>query len=215
MALVRALARQPKLLLLDEPLAALDKKLREDTQFELMNIQDELGTTFMVVTHDQDEAMVLANRIGVMQAGKLVQVDTPRQLYERPANRFVADFLGTISFIEADLKLQNGQLVADSSDGILSIRTDENHAAGQKVTCAIRPEKLSLARASQGDQNTLAVTVEDYAYLGVATHYRVRTEAGTRLNILQTAPPDGEAPLSWDDTGFISMRPEDIILLEA
>jgi putrescine transport system ATP-binding protein len=99
-ALARALARQPKLLLLDEPLAALDKKLREDTQFELVDIQETLGTTFMVVTHDQEEAMTLAGRIGIMDQGRLVQVASPRHLYERPANVFVADFLGMISFIE-------------------------------------------------------------------------------------------------------------------
>ena len=99
-ALARALARRPKLLLLDEPLAALDKKLREDTQFELVDIQERLDTTFIVVTHDQEEAMTLASRIGVMDAGKLVQVDTPRMLYDWPHNGFIADFLGTVSFLD-------------------------------------------------------------------------------------------------------------------
>ena len=212
-ALARALARQPKLLLLDEPLAALDKKLREDTQFELMNIQDELGTTFMVVTHDQEEAMVLANRIGVMHAGKLVQVDTPRHLYERPVNRFVADFLGTISFIEAELYSQAGQWFGKTADGLLSVETDALLQSGQQVSLAVRPEKITLRRQALGDVNEVEVIVEDYAYLGVATHYRVRTKAGTRLNILQSNVPDGELPLSWDETGFATIAPAHINLL--
>ena len=115
-ALARALARQPKLLLLDEPLAALDKKLREDTQFELVDIQERLGTTFMVVTHDQEEAMTLAGRIGIMDNGRLVQVDSPRTLYENPKNRFVADFLGMISFVEGRvMKAASTALVIDSA----------------------------------------------------------------------------------------------------
>lgn len=212
-ALARALARQPKLLLLDEPLAALDKKLREDTQFELMNIQDELGTSFMVVTHDQEEAMVLANRIGVMQAGKLVQVDAPRTLYERPENKFVADFLGTISFIDAIVEAQSDQLQCTTNDGILTVVTDQIFPVGQPVSLAVRPEKIKLSRTVPNDANQLEVVIEDYAYLGVATHYRVRTKAGTRLNILQSNPPQGETPLSWDETGYISIAAEHIIPL--
>ena len=114
-ALARALARQPKLLLLDEPMAALDKKLREDTQFELVDIQEKLGTTFIVVTHDQEEAMTLADRIGIMDQGQLVQVDTPRALYESPKNVFIADFLGTISFVEGRItKVSKTELVIGS-----------------------------------------------------------------------------------------------------
>ena len=107
-ALARALARRPKLLLLDEPLAALDKKLRSETQFELCKIQEQLGTTFVVVTHDQEEAMTLSTRIGVMNNGKLVQLGTPNEIYEQPQTTFVADFVGEISFIEATVKEQKG-----------------------------------------------------------------------------------------------------------
>ena len=212
-ALARALARQPKLLLLDEPLAALDKKLREDTQFELMTIQEELGTSFMVVTHDQEEAMVLANRIGVMHAGRLVQVDAPRTLYERPATKFVADFLGTISFLDSQVSDQSTHLVCQSADGPVHVHTDQSFNTGQTVSLGVRPEKIWLSKGASGALNEFAVIVEDYAYLGVATHYRVRTKAGTRLNVLQTSPPSGEAPLSWGEAGFASISPEHIIPL--
>ena len=134
-ALARALARQPKLLLLDEPLAALDKKLREDTQFELVDIQERLGTTFMVVTHDQEEAMTLAGRIGIMDNGRLVQVDSPRTLYENPKNRFVADFLGMISFVEGRVtKATSTALVIDSTPPITA-------AIDQQRGLASQPEK--------------------------------------------------------------------------
>ena len=212
-ALARALARQPKLLLLYEPLAALDKKLREETQFELMNIQDELGTSFMVVTHDQEEAMVLANRIGVMRAGKLEQVAAPRHLYEAPQNRYVADFLGTISFLEATITKQDGDLVTLSSEGQWTAKTDQVFEAGAHVSLAVRPEKLILSRTQNKGVNEIAVRVEDYAYLGVATHYRVRTKAGTMLQIMQANGPSDEAPLSWDEEGFVSVAPSDLIIL--
>lgn len=212
-ALARALARQPKLLLLDEPLAALDKKLREETQFELMNIQDELGTSFMVVTHDQEEAMVLANRIGVMRAGKLEQVAAPRQLYEAPQNRYVADFLGTISFLDATVLKQDGDLLTLQSEGQWVAKTDKSFEAGQSVTIAMRPEKLSLSRDAKKAVNKIVVHIEDYAYLGVATHYRARTKAGTMLQIMQANGPSDEAPLSWDEQGFVSVAPSDLIVL--
>lgn len=222
-ALARSLARRPKLLLLDEPLAALDKKLREDTQFELMNIQDELGTAFMVVTHDQEEAMVLADRIGVMYAGELIQVDAPRKLYERPHNRFVADFLGSISFIEAEIQNAGDQMLCTTSEGRFTVKPDQtgDFSKGQKLTLAARPEKITLQRAPRkkasnggaGATNEMPVTVEDFAYVGAVTHYRVRTKAGTRLNILQTNGASDDAPLSWDEQGYAYIDPSDFIVL--
>ncbi len=146
MALARALVKRPKLLLLDEPLAALDRKLREHTQFELINIQEQLGVTFIVVTHDQEEAMTLSSRMGVMNHGQIVQVGTPTDIYEFPATKFVADFIGSVNMFE-------GKLIEDEPD-FVRIRSEElggviyvNHgissAPDATVWAAVRPEKIN------------------------------------------------------------------------
>lgn len=216
-ALARALARRPKLLLLDEPLAALDKKLREDTQFELVTIQEQLGTTFMVVTHDQEEAMVLADRIGVMEHGELVQVDTPKTLYEKPGNRFVADFLGSVSFLDASVKSATAKsLNLSIGDSNIAAQPDaatmDNLAPGQQVTVAIRPEKILLSRTRPKHGNVIPVAVEDMAFTGVATFYRVRDAAGNMLKIHQQNRHDTDS-LTWDDQGFASFDPANVIVL--
>ena len=218
-ALARALARQPKLLLLDEPLAALDKKLREDTQFELVDIQEKLGTTFMVVTHDQEEAMTLAGRIGIMDQGQLVQVDTPRTLYESPKNVFVADFLGMISFVEGRVtKCTKTGLVIDSQPPItaaldLKRGLASQLQAGDKITLAIRPEKISLSATAAGAVNEIPIVVEDLAYLGVASNYRVRTAQGQMFKLQQQQNRRAGKPLEWGDAGFIQFDPADVIVL--
>ena len=211
-ALARALARRPKLLLLDEPLAALDKKLREDTQFELVSLQEQLGTTFMVVTHDQEEAMVLADRIGVMDQGGLVQVDRPRTLYEKPVNKFIADFLGSVSFLDATIKSQkNDHVQLDMGGGVISALAEQTFDKGDEVTVAIRPEKITLSRKKTSG-NCLKVTVEDIAYTGVATYYRVLTEQGQMLKIHQQNSPEN-APLDWDETGYACFQAQHTIVL--
>ncbi len=212
-ALARALARRPKLLLLDEPLAALDKKLREDTQFELVDIQERLETTFIVVTHDQEEAMTLASRIGVMDAGKLVQVDTPRALYDRPRNRFIADFLGTVSFLDGVVTSLHDGLV--SVDGPMAVTAADpgGFAVGDAVRMAIRPEKISLNRDRRGAINEIPVTVEDMAFTGVATNYRVIGPDGIRLKLTQPNRRGETAPLEWEQPGFVSFDPTDVVLL--
>ena len=211
-ALARALARKPKLLLLDEPLAALDKKLREDTQFELVTLQEQLGTTFMVVTHDQEEAMVLADRIGVMENGTLAQVDTPKTLYERPANKFIADFLGSVSFLEATITSQRGNKVTlEASGAKISAETDQHFKKGDHVTIAIRPEKIALTKKKQ-TTNAMKVMVEDIAYTGVATYYRVKTDQGQMLKIHQQNSL-GIETLDWDETGYVSFDPKHVIIL--
>ena len=212
-ALARALARRPKLLLLDEPLAALDKKLREDTQFELVDIQEKLGTTFMMVTHDQEEAMTLATRIGIMEAGKLVQVDAPRALYERPHSHFVADFLGTISFVDGVVAGADNNLITIETPVPVTAITETLVAVGDAVKLAIRPEKISLTRDATGAVNEIPVTVEDLAYLGFATNYRVVTASGQMFKLQQQQRRTDTPPLSWGDTGFIQFDPEDVILL--
>ena len=212
-ALARALARRPKLLLLDEPLAALDKKLREDTQFELVDIQERLQTTFIVVTHDQEEAMTLASRIGVMDQGKLVQVDTPRTLYDRPGNQFIADFLGTVSFLDGVVtSLKDGRVMID---GVVPVTATDpgGFAVGDAVRMAIRPEKITLGRIQSGAVNEIAVTVEDMAFTGVATNYRVIGPDGLKLKLTQPNRRGDVAALEWEQQGFVSFDPADVVLL--
>ena len=212
-ALARALARRPKLLLLDEPLAALDKKLREDTQFELVDIQEKLETTFIVVTHDQEEAMTLASRIGVMDAGKLVQVDSPRTLYDQPKNSFIADFLGTVSFLEGKVESLSGGMVRISGPMPVTAVDPGGLSVGDQVRMAIRPEKISLARTASGAVNEVEVTVEDMAFTGVASNYRVLGPGGVLLKLTQPNMRRGEAALEWEDTGFAAFDPADVVLL--
>src|SRR5262249_6548142 len=147
-ALARSLARRPQVLLLDEPLAALDKKLRESTQWELMELQRRLGMTFIIVTHDQEEAMTVASRIGVMDAGRLDQVATPRELYEAPASRWIAEFIGDINLFDGELKSrENNRLTVATRDaGNLVVAEPRNGVAKTIVSVAIRPEKVKLSR---------------------------------------------------------------------
>ena len=193
-ALARALARRPKLLLLDEPLGALDRKLREETQFELMRVQRELGTTFVLVTHDQDEAMIMAQRIAVMRAGRIEQIDTPRKVYERPATRFVADFLGDVKFLE-------GRVLAVAADGVVTVegpggailagRADTPPAPGAAVAVALRPAALALAPAEGAP---LRGIFEDSAYRGGTVLLRVRLDSGQTCRVLRPAGEPLPAP---------------------
>ncbi|WP_230374230.1 ABC transporter ATP-binding protein [Pontivivens ytuae] len=213
-ALARALARGPKLLLLDEPLSALDRKLREETQFELMDIFDKTGTTFVVVTHDQEEAMTLATRIGVMDRGKLVQVDTPRRIYEFPQNRFIANFVGNVNMLEAS--------VAGEEDGFVRVNCPAIGAevraacdgpapqAGTPVTLAIRPEKVTLHTDGQG----FPATVEDYAYRGEVTRYRLRLPGGQILDVSRAnRVRAGEQELTWESPVHYDFAPEGAVVL--
>ena len=214
-ALARALARNPKLLLLDEPLAALDKKLREDTQFELVNIQEKLGTTFVVVTHDQEEAMSLASDIGVMDAGRLVQVAAPKTLYEAPANQFIASFLGSVSFLPATIaKIADGKVSATGSCDITALAR-EGISIGDDVICALRPEKITLSRGQAAGPNQLNVIIEEMGYLGAVTHVRARTKSGEMLKIMLSNRRRAEADFTWDEEVVASFDPKDAILLPA
>jgi putrescine transport system ATP-binding protein len=188
-ALARSLVKRPKLLLLDEPLGALDRKLREHTQFELLNIQHRLGVTFIVVTHDQEEAMTLATRIGVMDRGRIVQVGTPREVYEAPATRFVADFIGTVNLFEGHVlanepqgtRIQCAQLGAPVVvDRVFDV------SPGGAVWVALRPEKIALAREeSVRAENAALGTVSEIAYMGDASVYLVRLTSGVDVKITQ------------------------------
>lgn len=210
-ALARALAKRPKLLLLDEPLGALDKKLREETQFELVKIQETLGVTFIVVTHDQEEAMTLATRIGVMNQGEIAMIGEPTDIYEFPNSKFVANFIGSANMVEG--------VVTEDEPGHVRIRSAElgcDIYVGHGVDCApdqilwwaIRPEKMHLSRERPEhafDANVTRGMVEDIGYLGDMSVYQVVLESGKRLRVTQTNTVRGNPDaISWDEEVYVS-----------
>ena len=218
-ALARALVKRPKVLLLDEPLAALDKKLREHTQFELMNIQDELGITFVVVTHDQEEAMILSSRIAVMDKGRFEQVGTPKEVYEYPASRFVADFIGTINMFEGTVEGFNDgsiKVASEEASAPLTGFTDHPMRPGDKVCVAIRPEKIFISQHKpDNDEDTqLNGIVEDLGYFGNLSLYRIRLSSGKIVQVsAQNRRRSAEQFLEWDDEVYISWRPRSAVVL--
>ena len=207
-ALARALVKQPKLLLLDEPLAALDKKLREETQFELIKLQQTLGITFIVVTHDQEEAMTLATRIGVMRDGRIEQIARPRDIYEFPANRFVADFVGAANIFEGEVTETSGDrltLRCDGLDGSVESGPTENCAPGQRVWFTLRPEKLLLSVSRPGQTvNVVTGVIDDIAYRGDRTIFRVRLANGRTIDVTRTNQTHREVQsIAVDDPVFV------------
>jgi putrescine transport system ATP-binding protein len=220
-ALARALVKQPKLLLLDEPLAALDKKLRQHTQFELMNLQDDLGVTFIVVTHDQEEAMTLSTRIAVMNEGCLEQVGTPGEVYEYPANRFVADFVGNVNLLEAsvtgsgptglslDCPDLGGPVMLPPTDGI-------DPAPGETRWIAVRPEKILISKEAPAADNrtVLRGVVRDLGYFGNLSVYRVELSSGRILQVsAQNRVRTARKTMEWDDEVYVSWDTGSIIVL--
>jgi putrescine transport system ATP-binding protein len=218
-ALARALARQPKLLLLDEPLAALDKKLREHTQFELMSIQERTGVTFIVVTHDQEEAMTLSHRIAVMDRGDVRQVGSPTEIYEFPANRFVASFIGSITTFDAVVRGREGGLLRlEVPDFLSEVITREvpGLADGQKVTLALRPEKIAITRERPLDGNMVEGVVKDLAYFGKDSLYRITLPSGALVQVhaVNTRRGDEAARVAdWHDRVWLSFDPAAAIVL--
>ena len=211
-ALARALIKKPKVLLLDEPLAALDKKLREQTQFELMNLQYELGITFVVVTHDQEEAMTLSSRVAVMNEGRFIQIGTPSQVYESPNNKFVADFFGTINFFNATVQNANQDskilcATLEKTGTKLDAKFDGNIHAGDQITIAVRPEKISITKNNPEGEN-LTITkgvVEDLAYYGNRSIYRIRSQSGRIIQVsAQNFARSEQLALEWDDEVYLS-----------
>ncbi|MDD8023372.1 MAG: ABC transporter ATP-binding protein [Paracoccaceae bacterium] len=188
-ALARSLIKRPKLLMLDEPLGALDKKLREETQFELIKIQESLGVTFVVVTHDQEEAMTLSSRLGVMTAGKIVQIGTPHDIYEYPQTRFVADFIGSVNMFEGRIKddCEDHATIHSADAGIdILVSHGITGVEGQQVAVAVRPEKIAISRtAPVGLPNVVPATVEEVAYMGNLSVFRVVLASGKRVKISQ------------------------------
>nr|WP_321458332.1 ABC transporter ATP-binding protein [uncultured Cohaesibacter sp.] len=224
-ALARSLAKKPKLLLLDEPLGALDRKLREQTQFELMTIQEKLGLTFVIVTHDQEEAMTVASRIALMEAGKVVQVATPREIYETPNSRYVADFLGDVNII-------GGHILGpdDKEEDIVQLAWHEDYAPlrirlpqpvafpekGAERWVAVRPEKVRITKDYPTDtHNILKGKVLDIAYTGNISTYHVQTEDG---QIIKSQEANLEhlhrRAITWDDEVYVHWRAGGCVLLE-
>ena len=218
-ALARALIKQPKVLLLDEPLAALDKKLREQTQFELMNLQDKLGITFVVVTHDQEEAMTLASRIAVMDAGDFVQIGTPSEVYEFPRNHFVANFFGSINIFDATvLNCSDGQLtvVLAESETQISTPYDEQLDVGGPCMIGVRPEKLQISteRPAPDGYTVTRGVVEDLAYKGNRSIYRVRAKNGRMIQVsAQNSLRSAQLLLEWGDEVYLSWASDCSVVL--
>ena len=200
-ALARTLAKHPKLLLLDEPLGALDKRLRESAQFELVNLQERIGITFVTVTHDQEEAMTMSTRIAVMNAGQILQVDTPTTIYEYPEYRFVADFIGLVNLFDGRVaETQDDHVLVETALGHrLHMRCSHPHAIGTPVTVAIRPEKLQICQDYREDGiNQIKGVVEDIAYLGDVSIYRVRVTPEVLVEMtLTNIQPRTEQALTW------------------
>ncbi len=219
-ALARALIKQPKVLLLDEPLAALDKKLREHTQFELMNIQDELGITFIVVTHDQEEAMTLSTRIAVMDKGRFLQVGPPKEIYEYPKSRFVADFIGTINTFEGRVTRVGDEMIAidcpDVGVEVTALGID-GVAVGQDVCVAVRPEKIFISREEPEEDEGVRIRgiVDDFGYLGNLSLYRIRLETGRMIQVSrQNRRRSHKRFVEWDDKVWLSWRPRSAVIIQ-
>ena len=217
-ALARAVAKRPKLLILDEPLGALDKKLREETQFELMDLQQELGLTFMIVTHDQEEAMTMSDRIAVMDRGVIVQTGSPAEIYEAPETRYVADFIGSINLLEGKVVASgDGRVTLDGADGqIVGALRSGAPPPGETCWFAIRPEKVHVSRTRPDDaQNALEGEVWDIAYLGDMTIFNVRLDSG---KVVQAAVLNRsrlvEDPIGYEERIWLSFPADSGIVLE-
>ena len=217
-ALARSVAKRPKVLLLDEPLGALDKKLREETQFELMDLQQNLGLTFVVVTHDQEEAMTMADRIAVMDQGQVMQVATPAEVYEAPASRFVASFVGTVNLLEGSVAAREGSnlRITGASGAQILVENAPDHVGSGEIAFAIRPEKIRVSprRPAEGTPNVMEGEIFDLAYLGDMTVYHVRLADGqvVKASALNSARLTDDQ-LTWNDRAWISFAPDAGIVL--
>ncbi|MBZ8118010.1 ABC transporter ATP-binding protein [Roseovarius sp. LXJ103] len=217
-ALARSLAKAPKLLLLDEPLGALDAKLRQDTQFELMDIQEKTGTTFVIVTHDQEEAMTVASRVAVMDDGRIIQADTPAHIYEMPGSVYVADFIGEVTILEGRASKAKGGYSIAFAEGQpdLFAASGLDLTQGQTAHLAIRPEKVMISKdRPEGVRNALEGKILDIAYLGNLSTYHVQLATGQIIKA-QTANTRRLAnrPFTWEDRVWVSWTDTAAVLLE-
>ncbi len=217
-ALARALIKRPKLLLLDEPLGALDKKLREHTQFELVNLQEQLGVTFVVVTHDQEEAMTLSTRIGVMNAGEIVQVGTPTEIYEFPNSKFVTEFIGSVNLFEGRLiEDEPGYVRIQCAELESTVYVDHGVSAppGAVVWAAIRPEKIQLTREKpEASDNIAHGIVKEIAYMGDLSVYLVKLDSGKMVRITQPNTwRHASDRITWEEPVFLHWHPSSPVVV--
>src|SRR6202451_917616 len=217
-ALARSLVKRPKLLLLDEPLGALDKKLREHTQFELISLQDKLGVTFVVVTHDQEEAMTLASRIGVMNHGEIVQAGTPSEIYEFPSSKFVADFVGSVNMFEGKLIEDEPEYVRIGSAELgATIYVSHGISAPPEaiVWAAVRPEKIFMSTTAPqgGADNVVRGAVQDIAYLGDLSIYLVKLPTGKVVRVTQPNTSRHAEAITWDQQVYLCWDAESPVVL--
>jgi putrescine transport system ATP-binding protein len=224
-ALARSLAKRPRLLLLDEPLGALDKKLREQTQVELVNIIAEVGVTCVMVTHDQEEAMTMADRVAVMKSGHFLQVGAPREVYETPATVYVADFIGNVNLFKGKLAVDEPDyVVIDTPEGKTFVSHGITGTKGMDVSVAIRPEKICLQRtvptpaerenAREDGYNCVRGIVKNVSYLGSYTTYHVKLETGMTLKVMNSNDArHDDNRLDWDDTVYAWWDGSDVVVL--
>ena len=214
-ALARSLVKRPRVLLLDEPLAALDKKLRDSTRFELMELQRRLGLTFVIVTHDQSEAMIVADRIGVMDRGRLVQIAAPADIYERPNSRWVADFVGDINLFEG--RVGDDRAILDGGPaGRLRVAAAIEAEPGVPIWVAVRPERIHIThdKPSPGEENCFAATVVEVGYLGDLSIYQLRTADGALVKAaVANSGREVDRPFGKGEPVWLSFSPDSAIVL--
>ena len=219
-ALARALVKEPKLLLLDEPLGALDKKLREQTQFELVNIQEKVGVTFVVVTHDQEEAMTISSRIAVMNEGKFVQIGSPTEIYEFPENRLVADFIGSANIFDGKVITRKGNKLQITTEiGDFYVESGAELSEGSDVYFGIRPEKIHLSmQATDGsEENKTVGIIDDIGYLGNNSRYKVRISNDHKIDVTvpnQVRPKNLKHHIALQDKVYLNWDASSVMLLK-
>jgi len=215
-ALARALVKRPKVLLLDEPLSALDAKLRDEMRLELTRLQENVGITFIIVTHDQDEALSMASRIAVMDKGAVQQIATPMELYEHPKNRFVADFIGKVNLIDANVIGQKGKIVTCDAKGLGKVELESAAGAGAAVAIAIRPEKLKVSKTEPKAAKLIKLQgkVRDVAYYGDTSHVVIEGTNNLDLSVtVQNESRTGEGALERGQKVWVAFEPDDSLVL--
>ncbi len=215
-ALARAIVNRPKVLLLDEPLSALDAKLRHSMQVELKRLQTKLGITFVFVTHDQEEALTMSDRIAVINKGRIEQLGDCEEIYHRPKTQFVANFIGLANIIESTILGRMGDLVRLKLEGglELEVRARELSTDAARVLVSIRPEKINLTNARPNGENAFAVTVEEELFKGAIDELTVRTDGGLELTVLVANEGQMELAVHRGDRVWCQLHPEDVVLIE-
>ncbi|MCV0424189.1 MAG: ABC transporter ATP-binding protein [Roseibium sp.] len=222
-ALARSLALKPKVLLLDEPLGALDKKLREETQFQLMDVQDRLGLTFIIVTHDQEEAMTVSSRIAVMKDGKLLQVGEPSRIYEHPANAYVADFIGNVNLLPVRISATDGELIdvtwGNGRNMVIRPQPEDRLSAGAQKTLVLRPEKIHVSKERPEEAfniNMVEGVVEEISYIGSVSTFHVRLDDGVLIRAQEANRLlASRREIDWDDRVWLSWRAGACVIIES